>query len=570
MGETDLDDHKKRLLKLIVPAVCAVVIVVALLAVYFSPALSWSSSIRDRDGDGVPDSKDAFPNDPKRSLPIISLSIAAENHNWTLKVEDIIADPGRTITGIAFSDIQVEAIDSTGNSVLLTSLSTLAKNRSASGVTYVDTGDRTSINGGDAFVLSLSEYRPGSLFNLSSTVSEGFYASIDLLMEAPSATGGKVWSSESFRWTFTSLSPPVQWEDVSIHISDSQNEASWSPIVRDDDANLSLPVSGFGPMSLACTLNSGVRNNTAVYDNMIDSGDNFTITPSSGFAPEKVYRVTVVYDFGGEIASCSFSLSGPVVPTPTLDISLATLQSDLVFVQFSSVNGVLSWDDIAILLSGGTATIVWIVNASELDGGGLSTTVCGASALDIMWITCTAGDLTGNGVADDGDGFQLTANPGFLDYMDYRVTVMYKPHWQEMASLSFAGQPVTPTSSLTKSAVSNGVKFTFAPFSADTQWGDVTILLTDGSNTVAWSPQTIDLLNVTTATWNYFTDTANLGTLKVNITVVDLAGNGYVNQGDYFALRLGNGQTFSTATTYTVTIMHDPTASEVCHISFVG
>ncbi|MGB2825540.1 MAG: archaellin/type IV pilin N-terminal domain-containing protein, partial [Thermoplasmata archaeon] len=66
--------------------------------------------------------------------------------------------------------------------------------------------------------------------------------------------------------------------------------------------------------------------------------------------------------------------------------------------------------------------------------------------------------------------------------------------------LGFGGDTTTtPTSSLTKSSVSSGVKLTFAPVSVDTQWDDITILLSDGTNTVQWSPITASLDNTTTS-----------------------------------------------------------------------
>ncbi len=137
--------------------------------------------------------------------------------------------------------------------------------------------------------------------------------------------------------------------------------------------------------------------------------------------------------------------------------------------------------------------------------------------------------------------------------------------------LGFGGTSTqTPTSSLTKTTVSGGDKMTFAPMSKDTQWDDVSILLSDGTNTKSWTPATADLDNGTTAKWNSIAAAVNLGTLKVNISITDLAGNGYVNQGDFFTLTLGTGQAFSSATTYTVTIMHDPSAAEVCHQTFQG
>jgi flagellin-like protein len=137
--------------------------------------------------------------------------------------------------------------------------------------------------------------------------------------------------------------------------------------------------------------------------------------------------------------------------------------------------------------------------------------------------------------------------------------------------LGFGGTSTqTPTSSITKSSVTYGVKYTFAPMSKDTPWSDVTILLQDASgNTATWSPVTTDLDNGTTAK-KPFTAVA-LGTItNVWCNVTDLAGNGYVNQGDFVTFQTGSANTFSSAITYTVTIMHDPTSAEICHASFNG
>ena len=135
--------------------------------------------------------------------------------------------------------------------------------------------------------------------------------------------------------------------------------------------------------------------------------------------------------------------------------------------------------------------------------------------------------------------------------------------------LGFGGTSTqTPTSSLTKSTVTSGVKMTFAPVSVDTQWSDVTILLSDGTNTQQWTPLTTDLDNATTA--KYVSASKTLGSLTIYLNITDLAGNGYVNQGDYFTATTPSASTFSSATTYTVTIMHDPTAAEICHLNFQG
>jgi len=135
--------------------------------------------------------------------------------------------------------------------------------------------------------------------------------------------------------------------------------------------------------------------------------------------------------------------------------------------------------------------------------------------------------------------------------------------------LGFGGTTTqTPTSSITKSTVTNGVKYTFAPMSKDTPWGDVTLLIQDQSgNTQSWAPATTDLNLGTTDVWNGTSKA--LGSLTVFCTFTDLAGNGYVNQGD-FATFQTVGTAYSASVTYTVTVMHDPSSAEICHASFNG
>ena len=135
--------------------------------------------------------------------------------------------------------------------------------------------------------------------------------------------------------------------------------------------------------------------------------------------------------------------------------------------------------------------------------------------------------------------------------------------------LGFGGtSSQTPDSFLTRTTVTYGVKITFAPVSMDTQWSDVTILLSDGSNATLWAPLTTNLVNGPIA--KYVSPSKSLGSLTVYLNITDLAGNGYVNQGDFFTMTTPSVGTFSSATAYTVTIMHDPTAAEICHTTFFG
>ena len=199
-----------------------------------------------------------------------------------------------------------------------------------------------------------------------------------------------------------------------------------------------------------------------------------------------------------------------------------------------------------------------------------------------------------------GCGRQITDESVFCQYCGYSITGQMRPAQQPaqaksgmsvamivvvvvvafvlitvvlaavlyVMGLGFGGtSSQTPTSSLWKATVTSGVKLTFAPVSADMQWSDVTILLSDGTNMVQWTPATASLDNATTS--KQLLGTCTLGSLTVYCNVTDLAGNGYVNQGDYIVLTAGGGS-FSEATTYACTIMYDPTAGAVCYINFHG
>jgi flagellin-like protein len=131
------------------------------------------------------------------------------------------------------------------------------------------------------------------------------------------------------------------------------------------------------------------------------------------------------------------------------------------------------------------------------------------------------------------------------------------------------GGTQTPTSSITKSSVVSGDKFTFAPMSKDTAWSDTSIILTDGAATQTWKVLATGWsTGTTTKTWAGGAQT--VGSLSVYLNITDLAGNGFVNQGDYYTLVVAGGLGFSGTASYTTTIMHNPSAAAICHLDFQG
>jgi len=230
----------------------------------------------------------------------------------------------------------------------------------------------------------------------------------------------------------------------------------------------------------------------------------------------------------------------------------------------------IAWDDVTFTLTDYTSTVVWTTASSSILTGSLDAIqYLGVRSIAGIDVTLVVTDIDGNGTLEKRDAFVITSEDEFEAGVEFLLEVIYEPTNGTMDTVTFMipSPDETPTSALTKTAVTSGLKLTFAPMSVDTQWDDITILLSDGTNTVQWSPATANLDNSTTAKELLGAET--LTSLSVYCNVTDLAGNGYVNLGDYIVLTTGGGS-FALSTTYTVTIIHDPTAGEVCHISFNG
>ncbi len=134
--------------------------------------------------------------------------------------------------------------------------------------------------------------------------------------------------------------------------------------------------------------------------------------------------------------------------------------------------------------------------------------------------------------------------------------------------LGFSGGEVTtPLTTVYSTRVLDGVKFSFMAVTADeVRWSDVTFVVNDGNGGVSWHVASEDLTGVGVMVENYASET--LGTLEVSLTVTDIAGNGYLNGGDYFVLT--SSPSFSATTDYTVVLVYEPTDGSMCSASFSG
>jgi FlaG/FlaF family flagellin (archaellin) len=126
----------------------------------------------------------------------------------------------------------------------------------------------------------------------------------------------------------------------------------------------------------------------------------------------------------------------------------------------------------------------------------------------------------------------------------------------------------TPVAALTRNTITNGVKITIVSITkTDVPWDDVRIQVSDGTNIAEWSPTKAFQSSI--VGHNYSTSAALTG-LTVCLWIYDVSGNGYVSGTDYFTLTTSGGPTFSSATTYTVTIVYAPTGSSMTSASFTG
>jgi flagellin-like protein len=126
-----------------------------------------------------------------------------------------------------------------------------------------------------------------------------------------------------------------------------------------------------------------------------------------------------------------------------------------------------------------------------------------------------------------------------------------------------------PAADITKSSVQGGLKFTFTPFSKDTTWDKLTIILTDDSNAISFNNTTTASMSRESGTVTHCDGSRALGTLIVWMNATDLAGNGYVNQGDSFTLTTAGGQ-FLKSTTYSIFLVYKPTGDTIVSHDFNG
>ncbi len=105
-----------------------------------------------------------------------------------------------------------------------------------------------------------------------------------------------------------------------------------------------------------------------------------------------------------------------------------------------------------------------------------------------------------------------------------------------------------------------GINWTFNQVNGNLSWDELTIQLTDGTDTVNWS---LSMEGLDSGAFNT-SDFGNrtLGSLAVFLNITDAEGNGAVNTTDYFLFTTSGGK-FNPAGNYVIRLIYEPTGIDV-------
>lgn len=178
---------------------------------------------------------------------------------------------------------------------------------------------------------------------------------------------------------------------------------------------------------------------------------------------------------------------------------------------------------------------------SDRDGDGYGDNASGTSPDSFPDDPSERKDTDGDGVGDNSDDFPEDPE-----------------RWEA----------VPPLAVMMKSIVPSGVRFTFVSITLQTNWSEITFVLTEGVNQVSWEPTHMGLCGGSVI--GEVLGSKMLGSLLVFCNVTDLAGNGHPNAADFVTLTTGTDQVFDGSKTYTLTAVYEPTGDQFCTYSFTG
>ncbi len=550
------------IMNLILVAVSVGVAAILLTAVIMSPSLSPLASVHDSDGDGHADSNDDFPNDPSEWSDSDGDGVGDFSDYFPNDVSEWndADDDGYGDNSDEFPEDENEWADSDGDGV------------GDNSDDFPDDPDESVDSDGDGVGDGEDEF-PEDPSETSDSDGDGVGDNGDLFPDDPyqSAPTGE-FDGDTWIYYFNeifvqviNMSIDTSWNDISISISDGYHDCAWEPS-SDDLSREPNDVWQYGSAILGDRIIALAIVDSSADGNM-SCGDTLWFTAyDEGFYYGTDYVISAIYEpTEGIIAEYTFNEDS--LYCPYMSVSGEMLADGVMFTILGISTEVI-WSDLEVELSDEEYTVTWnTLSEDDLNDESDDSQDYGPKALGDIVVRLTVVDVDGDGYASVSDYFILNTD-SFEDYTLYTIAFIYEPLDEIMSEDQFTtdGTTITPTTQLTKSTITNGVRLIFAAVSIETMWSDISIMISDGTDAAAWiNISSSDLDGGTVVKHNYASVT--LGSLVVWLNVTDLAGNGYLNQGDYLSL---TANSFSSTSTYTLTVLYDPTSSEMTHVTWVG
>lgn len=284
--------------------------------------------------------------------------------------------------------------------------------------------------------------------------------------------------------------------------------------------------------------------------------------------------VVVIYDDVTHQEYCNRTL---IVTTPTTILTRSATSNGFRWTAETTPSLQVSWDQVTVTLWNDTCSVSWSPALKEYYTGS-ETTALSASypffpyrVFEELTVYFNLSMTTSTGWIRAGDSFTLETDsePTFDSYESSNVAVVFDFTEEPIdVDTFFGGSVIPPLMSLQRTTITYGVKISVVASTQDVPWGTILIQLSDGSNEASWAPTTAGLTAATAIREEL--GAKMVGSLRVWCNVTDLAANGRINGGDFFTLISGSETTFGASTTYTVTIIYEPTGDEIAHMSFTG
>ncbi|OGS56607.1 MAG: hypothetical protein A3K60_02210 [Euryarchaeota archaeon RBG_19FT_COMBO_56_21] len=159
--------------------------------------------------------------------------------------------------------------------------------------------------------------------------------------------------------------------------------------------------------------------------------------------------------------------------------------------------------------------------------------------------------------------------------MDWATSIRVNPLRTSVLSVGFGFDYLErPVLAMNAAVHDNGWKISVTSINDDIpaawaiSWYDLRVMLNDANGTASWSPESSQLNNGTYSEQVFSLQL--LGDITVMCTIVDLAGNGYANVGDFLIITSGTDHLFSSSVTYTLYVLYEPSGSLASEVALQG